>query len=201
VNEDGAIEKMTKPKKNYMVENFQHHFELDSFWFSKSDAELKSQLMGYSVARQDKHNRNIYKADKEAGDHDHDAVLLALFAFNQEFDEFFKKSRTAQYVEVAPRPFQTPTVQTMPDPMQDPAGYEEWLDNRKKHGGKIAPIKYPNEVPSRTIAVQKPPSQVGGISVMSLPTKTQSTGRGVAYRPPAQGRNAWQKRGSNGRGI
>ena len=193
-NENGGIEKIKKPKKNYMVENFQHHFELDSFWFSKADADLKSQLMGYTVARQGKHNENIYKADKEAGDHDHDAVLLALFAFNQEFDPFFAKNAMAQYVEVGPRPFQKSEVADMPDPMSDPQGYESWLADRKAHGGKI--LKTPMDTPSRSIkAPDKAPTMVGiGMSVVSVPTK-DPRGRGVSYRPPSQGRNAWQQNG------
>ena len=199
-DENGALQKMTKPKKNYMVENFQHHFELDSFWFSRADASLKSQLMGYAVARQDKHNRNIYKADSEAGDHDHDAVLLALFGFNQEFDPFFAKNRSAQYVEVGPRPFQKPEAESMPDPMSDPRAYDEWLEARKKRGGKAAALRSPTEVPSRGIKPQAPQQLNIGISVMNVPT-APSAGRGLSYRPPSQGRNSWQKRGNNGRGI
>jgi len=174
-----------------MVENFQHHFELDSFWFSRADAELKAQLMGYIVARQGKHNENIYKADKEAGDHDLDACMLALFAFNQEFDPYFAKNMQAQYVSVGPRPFQAPTTSDMPDPMSDPRAYDEWLVERKKNGGKIPAVKSPTEVPSRGITAEKP-QYSPGLAVVGVPAQSQS-GRGMKYRPPAQGRNAWQK--------
>ena len=109
-------------------------------------------------------------------------------------DPFFAKNSLAQYVEVGPRPFQKSEVADMPDPMSDPQGYESWLADRKAHGGKI--LKTPMDTPSRSIkAPDKAPTMVGiGMSVVSVPTK-DPRGRGVSYRPPSQGRNAWQQKG------
>jgi hypothetical protein len=200
-NENGGPEKIKKNTKNYMVENLQRHFELDSIWFSKSDVDLKLQFMGYNVARQGKHNENIYKADKEVGDHDHDAVLLAFYAFNNEFDLLSHKNRSAQYVSVQPRPFQLPADKGMPDPMEDPRGYELWLAERKGRGGKPVAMETPTDVPSRVIRPPAQNSQLGHSGIALLPVKTNAT-KGMRYRPPAQGRNAWRKKGNqNGRSV
>jgi hypothetical protein len=198
-NENGDIEKCKKKTKNYMIENFQRHFELDSFWFSKSDVDLKLQFMGYNVARQGQHNENIYKPDKEVGDHDHDAVVLAMYAFNREFDEQFHQNRTAQYVEVAPRPFQQPKEAGAPDPMSDPRAYEQWLDERKMRGGKPEQLETPRDVPTRSIRPPAQTSQLGQIGISLMPVKQPT--KGVKYRPPTQGRNSWQKKGQNGRSF
>lgn len=198
-NEDGALEQKKKLTKNYMVENFQRHFELDSFWFSKSDVDFKAQLMGFAVARQDKHNQNIYVADKEAGDHDHDAVMLALYAFNQEFDPFFNKAASAQYIEVAPRPFQKSSAEDMPDPLSDPSGYEAWTETRRAKGNPT--LRSPLDVPSRTISSKPEKIEIPGIMVVPQQQKSRTLNRGLAYRAPVSGRNSWQKKGTNGRGF
>jgi hypothetical protein len=86
------LEKKKKRIKNYMVEHLQNWFELESIMFSKSDQDLKQGLMGYSAPRQDQHSQLIYKADPEVGDHDLDALLLAAYGFNQQFDPQFQNN-------------------------------------------------------------------------------------------------------------
>lgn len=201
-NEDGGLEKKKKPMKNYMVENLQRHFELDSIWFSRLDNDLKSQLMGYIIARQGKHKELIYKGDKEAGDHDHDALLLAMFAFNQEFDPFFAKNKTAQYVQVAPRPMseKLDPQDDMPDPWQDPRGYDLWLEERKNKSKRIRDRNKPSHnVPKRDIQVPIEQTRVWPdmVNLRVVPNSTRtgrsSIGNGIGNR------NSWQNRGRNGK--
>jgi len=148
--EEGKRVEKKIPIKNYMVENFQRFFEQQDFWFSRSDEELKQQLLGFSVARQSAKGYPIYKGDPEAGDHDLDATMLALFGFNQEMSpEFRKKSYLQDFAFV---PYEHLKQSALPNPMSLPLEYQEAVDSkelakREKVGKQV--------VPSRDIAKPK----------------------------------------------
>ena len=147
---EGKIVDNKIPMKNYMVENFQRFFENQDFWFSKSDAELKDQLMGYIIARQSSHGYPIYKADTEYGDHDLDAVMLSLYGFNQEFDsQFKKKDIMMDFLWIPSLAGPAPKI----DPLHNPTGYmEEYKEYKKKIEESPAGRMY--DVPKRDIAAR-----------------------------------------------
>jgi hypothetical protein len=135
--QSGKRIKIKKRLKNYIVENAQRHFELKDFWFSMADSDLKQEAIGYSAPRADAHGQLIYEGDPEAGDHDLDALMLALYGFNREFDPEFQR-RTDSRVVLAKRPGQSDYERTeeMPDPAEDPVAYRSWLDAQHGRPGR-----------------------------------------------------------------
>lgn len=178
-----------KPLKNYMVENLQRHFELDSIWFSKADHDLKQQFMGYHSPRQGKHNELIYKADPEAGDHDLDAVMLAIYAFNKEFDPVFAKNYIS-HVETAPRPGQEKVDNQAPNPYTHPAQYEKWLEDRKQ--GKQEPGNRVMNIPSRKVQQPEKKKELRpGEEIFVVPTHAPRKIARQFSNPPS--RNQWRR--------
>lgn len=193
------IEKRKMRTKNYMVENLQHHFELDSISLSRSDTEMKQQLMGYSVARQDTHGQLIFKADDELGDHDLDALLLAMFAFNREFDPFFQKNTGGSDLRLVKRPGQKDMEpdDPKPDPAENPAEYHKWL--QRNNGNEKD--KRQHGVTSREI--KKPQSQVHPGMIVTSPKRNVKTRGGGRHPSKIPSRNSWfnKPRGGGSRGL
>lgn len=131
----GNMEKRKLRIKNYLVENLQRMFELNDIYFSILDLELKQQLMGYSIKGKDTHGFLLYEPDKELGDHDLDALMLAAFAFNQQFDPYFQK-RFDNNIVLAKRPgstkFEKPEKDEQePNQAEDPIGHNLYIENQK----------------------------------------------------------------------
>lgn len=81
-------EKIKKAAKVFLVENSVRRFEHEQLEFPDQDKELESQLLGYIVSRISQSGNPVYAAgNKEAGDHDIDALNLALVAFTLELTE------------------------------------------------------------------------------------------------------------------
>lgn len=183
--ETGRIIEKKKRIKNYMVENAQRHFELNDIWFSKSDQSLKQQLIGYASPRKDQHGYLIYKADEEVGDHDLDALILALFAFNQEFDPEFQQDNIDNRIILARRPGQghSPEEEETkpPDPIVDPGGYQDYLRQHRER-------RRPAEVDSRIISTPQAVTSILGTSVSYRKTTPRRSGLGQSIG----NRNAWR---------
>jgi hypothetical protein len=82
------IKKAAKP---FLVENTVRKFERGVFRYPKSDDLFTKQLLGYIVDHTTVAGLPVYKAsDETVGDHDLDAVLLALVAFTLETTELGK---------------------------------------------------------------------------------------------------------------
>jgi hypothetical protein len=189
------IKEVKKPLKNYMVENLQRHFELGSLGFSKADGELKQQFMGYFVKGKSKHHELVYKADPEAGDHDLDAVVLAMFAFNREFDPFFKKNYV-DTIEVMARPGQAAQDDGAPNPYTHPREYDQWIQNRKK---TPEPRQRGHNVPSRTIKPAEQKQQIEpGVAVFTM-QRPQTRSLAPQFRGPPS-RTSW-RHGTGGRSF
>jgi len=78
-------EKVKRPAKVFLVENSVRRFEASQVEFPKEDTELEAQLLGYIIDRYTTSGIPIYKAgNTEAGDHDIDAMNLALIGFTLE---------------------------------------------------------------------------------------------------------------------
>ena len=78
-----------KPAKPYMIENSVRYFEHDMIDVSKDDDAIIAQLLGYIVERRTSAGMPVYaQGNKKAGDHELDALILALLAFTMEFTEF-----------------------------------------------------------------------------------------------------------------
>ena len=79
----------TKPAKPYMIENSVRYFEHDLIEVAKYDTELENELLGYVVARRTQSGAPVYEqGNRKVGDHELDALVLALLAFTMEFTEF-----------------------------------------------------------------------------------------------------------------
>jgi hypothetical protein len=80
-----------KPAKPFLVENTVRKFEHGVFKYPKSDEHFTKQLLGYVIDRVTIAGVPVYKAmDEVVGDHDLDAVMLALVAFTLETTDFGK---------------------------------------------------------------------------------------------------------------
>lgn len=78
-----------KPAKAFMVESSVRLFEAASLCFPKTDTNLTKALLGYKIKRLTQSGVPVYEqGDEEAGDHDLDALNLALVAFVLEESEF-----------------------------------------------------------------------------------------------------------------
>ena len=82
-------EKVKKPMKPFMVENAVRRFEQGIVQFSLYDEELYQQLIGYSIEKVNASGKPVYAAGPH-GDHDLDALILSLLAFQMETSEFMK---------------------------------------------------------------------------------------------------------------
>lgn len=81
------IKKMMKP---YMIENAVRRFEQQQVIFSLYDEVLAEQLGGYIIAKVNASGNPVYEATN--GDHDLDAFVLALLAFQMELSEFTNRT-------------------------------------------------------------------------------------------------------------
>jgi hypothetical protein len=173
--EEGRTIEKKVPMKNYMVENFQRFFEQRDFWFSKGDADLKQQLLGFSIARQSAKGYPIYSGDKEAGDHDLDAAMLALFGFNQEMSpEFRKKSFMTDFAFIS---YDDMKATSLPNPLDSPierAMQEEKALEKSKDTTKRV-------IPSRSISKKPEKSTIAGNQNFnrSMPKNTRRLGAGA----------------------
>jgi hypothetical protein len=80
-------EVIKKPMKPFMVENAVRRFEQGIVDFSVYDEMLYKQLIGYSVAKINASGMPVYEKGPD-GDHDLDALVLSLLAFQMEESEF-----------------------------------------------------------------------------------------------------------------
>jgi hypothetical protein len=78
-----------KDVKPYMVDNFRQMLEREQVYIPSSDEILFRQLIGYIVSRLTATERPVFEAG-EAGDHAHDALLLACLAVTQNYGELTK---------------------------------------------------------------------------------------------------------------
>ena len=81
------IKKMMKP---YMIENAVRRFEQQQVKFSQYDDTLMEQLGGYMIKKVNASGMPVYEAFN--GDHDLDAFVLALLAFQMELSEFTNRT-------------------------------------------------------------------------------------------------------------
>jgi len=77
------IKKSTKP---FMVENAVRRFERQQVEFSEYDEDLYRQLIGFQIIKVNTAGTPIYEAGPD-GDHDLDAFILSLLAFQMELSE------------------------------------------------------------------------------------------------------------------
>ena len=85
-------EPIKKTMKPYMIENAVRRFEQGQFKFSEYDDILMDQLGGYMVAKVNASGMPVYEALN--GDHDLDAMVLSLLAFQMELSEFTNRSHS-----------------------------------------------------------------------------------------------------------
>lgn len=80
-----------KPAKPFLVENSVRRFEQRQFQFSKYDTQLEAELRGYIIDHITSVGYPVYaQSDEKIGDHNLDAVNLALVGFTLQMSEFGK---------------------------------------------------------------------------------------------------------------
>lgn len=85
---------ITKPAKEFIVENSIRIFEDNKLWYSQADDTLRKQLLNYVVISRNKSNgKPVYGPENHAlGDHRLDAMMLALAALSLEYSIYSKKT-------------------------------------------------------------------------------------------------------------
>jgi LAGLIDADG-like domain len=78
-----------KSAKPFLVENMVRRFEQKMFRFSADDSQLEKELQGYIIDRINQSGTPVFKAsDPNTGDHNLDAVMLAVVAYQLEKTPF-----------------------------------------------------------------------------------------------------------------
>lgn len=83
------IKKRLKP---FMVDNLVNQLEQTNVQFCAEDEELYLQLISYIKLRETETGNPVFAPGGNTVDHAHDAVLLALYAVTENFDDLFDKS-------------------------------------------------------------------------------------------------------------
>lgn len=91
--------------KNYAIDNSVRYLERAAFRFDKVyDKELITQMENYEVIKRLASGRAVYQAaDEKIGDHDLDAWVIALLAFNMEFTDIVGMIPASQMIYTQPR--------------------------------------------------------------------------------------------------
>lgn len=85
-----VVKKHSKP---FLVENTIRRFESNQVYISNTDKQLEGELRGYVIDRISMHGLPVFKQGNEKlGDHNLDAFMLALVAFELEMTAFGKPS-------------------------------------------------------------------------------------------------------------
>jgi replicative DNA helicase len=80
-----------KPSKPFLVENSVRRFENKTIQFSRHDEQLEAELRGYAIDHLTPAGSPVYvQTNEKVGDHNLDALNLALVAFTLQMSEFGK---------------------------------------------------------------------------------------------------------------
>jgi replicative DNA helicase len=91
IKDPATKQDVDKPAKPFLVENSIRRFEQRQFHFSKYDKQLEAELRGYIIDHTTISGSPVYKQGNEKiGDHNLDAMNLALIAFTLEGSQFGK---------------------------------------------------------------------------------------------------------------
>ena len=85
-----------KEIKPYMVDNLRQYLEKEILAIPQSDDELYMQLISYVVVRTTQTGRPVFEAGGSAQDHAHDAMILALLAITENYNELHKARYTTK---------------------------------------------------------------------------------------------------------
>lgn len=78
-----------KDMKPFMIDNLRQMLEKETILFPGEDDLLYRQLIGYVIVRTTMHGRPVFEGG-EAGDHAHDALILACLALTQNYGDLMK---------------------------------------------------------------------------------------------------------------
>lgn len=79
-----------KEIKPYMVDNLRQYLEKEVLLISEKDTEMYMQLISYVVLRTTQTGRPVFEAGGSAVDHAHDALMLALLAITENYNDLHK---------------------------------------------------------------------------------------------------------------
>lgn len=79
-----------KEIKPYMVDNLRQYLEKEVLNISERDTEMYMQLISYVVLRTTQTGRPVFEAGGSAVDHAHDALMLALLAITENYNDLHK---------------------------------------------------------------------------------------------------------------
>lgn len=115
---DPATKQMVKKElKPFMVDNLRQMLEKERIAFASSDDELYLQLISYIVVRTTQTGRPVFEAAGSAGDHAHDALILACYALYANYGELMKQRVARRSIAVSSENFQASEVSNEGDTM------------------------------------------------------------------------------------
>jgi replicative DNA helicase len=79
-----------KEIKPYMVDNLRQYLEREILLISEKDTEMYMQLISYVVLRTTQTGRPVFEAGGSAVDHAHDALMLALLAITENYNDLHR---------------------------------------------------------------------------------------------------------------
>lgn len=164
-----------KPAKPYMIENSVRYFEHDLIEIPKEDTEIEAELLGYIVERRTQSGAPVYaQGNKKVGDHELDALVLALLAFTMEFTEF-GQILTRSFVSFGGSFGDRKNVKTPPAP----GTIELVIENTSRER---------NEKEKREANIPEDRFNIGNNSILSrgLPGVTSRYNKGEAKRSKAR---------------
>lgn len=125
-----------KEIKPYMVDNLRQYLEKEILLISEKDAEMYMQLISYVVLRTTQTGRPVFEAGGSAVDHAHDALMLALLAITENYNDLHK-AKYATNTEAFSNTFFMPNAKEKQD--KDFPSNSSTLSGR---ADKLAPVKF-----------------------------------------------------------
>lgn len=99
---DPATKQIVKKElKPFMVDQLRQMLEREQIVFPASDEVLYLQLISYVVARVTGLGREVFEATGSSGDHIHDALILACYAIQENYNDLLKTKFATKAVAVS----------------------------------------------------------------------------------------------------
>lgn len=125
-----------KEIKPYMVDNLRQYLEREVLLISEKDTEMYMQLISYVVLRTTQTGRPVFEAGGSAVDHAHDALMLALLAITENYNDLHR-SKFATNTESFSNTFFMPGKQESSD-----KDFPAESNNFSGRADKLAPVKF-----------------------------------------------------------
>ncbi len=188
------VEKESKP---FLIENSVRRFEQRMFHFSKHDKQLESEYRGYIIDHVTTTGAPVYKQGNEkVGDHNLDAVNLALVAITLEESDFGKVAYdnsvgfvgplNTELLPTKPGSPTDPSILQMNSQKMSPSGSKPTMDRNTFTDKSVLPS---NQAPGANLSKDSTLSKKNGLWAWpgwerDAPAPSRSTGPVIGRRVP-----------------